>query len=128
MCKNEAKKHIIDQLIRVKIGPVRFRKYELKDEEDEAGDICKFNDYDILIKDNNGKFKFAGFVTWNEYGIDMVSFGDLLEGRYDFIDGILYGVFGIGELDKLMKDYIIDILYKRVKGGRIKNVCLPKKK
>lgn len=125
---NKTKQNIIDQLIRDKIGPVRFRKYNLKGEEDEDGDIRKFNDYDILIRDNDGKFKFAGFITWNEYEIDMVSFGDLLEERHDFIEGALYGVFGIGELDKLMKGYIIDILYKRVKGGRIKNVCLPKKK
>lgn len=121
------KGEIIDNIIQYKIGPVRFKKYLLKGERDEDGSPHPYYDYDILLRNGRGKFEFSGFIEWNEEGTLVIEHENLLLKRYFSIESIFNGIFTIGGLSNRVDDHIINIMNKRIRGGRIKKVPMIKK-
>lgn len=118
---NERKQSIINDFIGDLIGPVRFRKYYLRGDAKKNGDKCEYYDYDILIKDNNGNFKFAGFIQWDENEMGEFDFGLNWCWQKTMIIRCLFYPMGVTVLRK----YITKILRERIRRKQTKNIPYP---
>lgn len=119
------KTKIINKTIKDVVGPVRFRKYLLEHENDETFG----NDYDFLLKNREGKFKYAGYVQWDKTDLIEIEGEELnFFNRVGSLHSLFEDFYFYHEMERMVDDYIIDLLIKRIKNGQIKNVPIPRRR